>query len=72
MESQYYSFDYWFNNPEHDNWDQGGANYYVNTFYDNLIMKLNDMPKNGKILMAKLNFRTADRTFFYWFFNFIQ
>lgn len=50
-ERQFYSFDFWFNNPEHDSWDQGGQNYYVNTFYENIIMKLNDIPKKGKILI---------------------
>ena len=47
----YYSYDYWFNNSEHDNWHQGGDNYYVNTFYENIIMKLDDIPKEGKILV---------------------
>ncbi len=50
-EGDYYSFNYWFNNPEHDNWDQGGEKYYVNTFYENIIMKLNDIPENGKIVI---------------------
>tara|TARA_B100000575_G_scaffold290714_1_gene294942 strand:+ start:1665 stop:3644 length:1980 start_codon:yes stop_codon:yes gene_type:complete len=50
-EKLYYSYDYWFNNPEHDNWDQGGKDYYVNTFYENIIMKLEDIPKEGKILI---------------------
>jgi hypothetical protein len=47
----YYSYDYWFNNKEHDNWHQGNENYYVNKFYENIIMKLNDVPKEGKILI---------------------
>ena len=50
-EKQYYSYDYWFNNKEHDSWDQGGEKYYVNTFYENIIMKLQDIPKEGKILI---------------------
>ena len=50
-ESIYYSYNYWFDNPEHDNWDQGGENYYVNTFYENIIMKLDDISKEGKILI---------------------
>ena len=50
-EKKYYSYDYWFNNLEHDSWDQGGEKYYVNIFYENLIMKLNDIPKKGKILV---------------------
>ena len=50
-ESDYYSYEYWFNNSEHDSWDQGGDKYYVNTFYENIIMKLDDIPKEGKILI---------------------
>ena len=50
-ELPYYSYDYWFNNSEHDSWDQGGEKYYVNTFYENIIMKLDDIPKEGKILI---------------------
>jgi hypothetical protein len=50
----YYSYDYWFNNKEHDNWHQGNENYYVNKFYENIIMKLNDVPKEGKILILGL------------------
>ena len=50
-EKHFYSYDYWFNNREHDNWDQGGEKYYVNTFYENMIMKLDDIPKEGKILI---------------------
>lgn len=50
-EIPYYSYDYWFNNTEHDSWDQGGENYYVNAFYENIVMKLDDIPKEGKILI---------------------
>lgn len=50
-EQSFYSFDYWFNNSEHDSWDQGGDKYYVNTFYKNIVMKLDDIPKEGKILI---------------------
>jgi len=58
----YYSYEYWFNNPEHDNWDQGGEKYYVNTFYENIIMKLEDLPKTGKILiLGTHNCHTFDK-----------
>ena len=50
MEQKYYSFDYWFNNPEHDNWYQGSEKYYVNTYYDEIVKKL-DIPKEGKIIV---------------------
>ena len=58
-ESIYYSYDYWVNNPDHDNWDQGGEDYYVNTFYENIIMKLDDITKEGKILILALYFLTS-------------
>ena len=48
---KYYSYEYWFNNEEHDNWDQGGDKYYVNTFYNNIVFNL-DIPKEGKIVVA--------------------
>lgn len=47
---KFYSYDYWFNNEEHNNWDQGGENYYVNRFYEEIIFKL-DIPTEGKILV---------------------
>lgn len=50
-ELDFYSYDYWFNNSEHDNWDQGGEKYYVNHFYMNIVMKLKDIPKTGKIVI---------------------
>jgi len=50
MTGEHYSFDYWFNNPEHDNWHQGSEKYYVNTFYDKIVKKL-DIPKEGKIVV---------------------
>jgi len=50
-ENTFYSYNYWFNNKEHDNWHQGGDDYYVNTFYNNIVMKIEDIPSNGKILI---------------------
>tara|TARA_B100001964_G_C13893595_1_gene448349 strand:+ start:43 stop:624 length:582 start_codon:yes stop_codon:yes gene_type:complete len=44
----YYSFDFWFNNDEHDEWHQGGEDYYVNKFYENIVFKL-DIPTDGYI-----------------------
>lgn len=49
-ETNYYSYNYWFNNPEHDCWNQGGNDYYVNTFYEEIIFKL-DIPKEGYIVV---------------------
>ena len=49
-EEKKYSFDFWFNNPEHDEWDQGGENYYVNRFYEDIIFNL-DIPEKGFIVV---------------------
>mgnify|MGYP005640056633 FL=1 len=51
METNYYKYDYWFNNSEHDCWDQGGQNYYVNKFYEDIIFKLDDIPSEGYIVV---------------------
>ena len=45
-----YSADYWYNDESHKAWDFGGEKYYVNIFYQEIIMKLN-IPKNGKLLV---------------------
>lgn len=50
-ENIYYSENYWFNNKEHDCWYQGGEKYYVNSFYENIIFKLEDIPKEGFIVV---------------------
>jgi len=45
-----YSFDFWFHDSSHENWDHGGEKYYVNTFYNKIIRKL-DIPSEGKLLV---------------------
>lgn len=50
-ESSYYDKEYWFNNKEHDCWDQGGEKYYVNKFYEDIIFKLDDIPDYGYIVV---------------------
>lgn len=49
-EKKYYSAEYWFNKDEHKCWDNGGENYYVNKFYQEIIFKLN-IPKEGYIVI---------------------
>ena len=49
-EKKNYSFDFWFNNPLHDNWAQGGEDYYCNRFYEEVIFNL-DIPKEGYIVL---------------------
>ena len=39
-----YSYNYWFNNPQLEEWDNGNENYYVNYFYDDVVKKL-DIPE---------------------------
>ena len=41
---------YWFENKEHEEWDHGKENYYVHTFYDNIVKNL-PIPEEGKILI---------------------
>ena len=48
--SENYSVDYWYNDSSHSAWDFGGEKYYVNTFYEEIIKKL-DIPDNCKILV---------------------
>lgn len=50
-ESSYYDKNYWFDNPEHDCWDQGGENYYVNRFYEEIVFKMDDIPSYGYIVV---------------------
>jgi len=60
-EKLYYSYDYWFNNKEHDSWDQGGEKYYVNTFYEKIIMKLSDIPEGKILILGTHNCYTFDK-----------
>ena len=43
----------WFNKDEHKCWDNGGENYYVNKFYQEIIFKLN-IPKEERDSYLKL------------------
>ena len=52
-DKKYYSYDFWFNNELHDSWDNGGENYYVNTFIIILSKNLEDIPSEGKILVLE-------------------
>lgn len=45
------TYDFWFNNKEFDEHDQFGNDYYVNTFYSNIIFNL-DIPDEGYIVVA--------------------
>lgn len=44
------SFEFWFENKEFDAHDQFGSEYYVNTFYKDVVPTLN-IPKNGYIVV---------------------
>ena len=45
------TYDFWFNNPEFDDHDQFGSEYYVNDFYKNIVYNL-DIPEDGYIVVA--------------------
>ena len=45
-----YSYDYWFNNSHHAEWDYGGEDYYVNRFYEDIVFNL-DLPEDGYIVV---------------------
>jgi|LauGreDrversion4_2_1035121.scaffolds.fasta_scaffold00842_25 hypothetical protein len=48
------TFDFWYNNPEFDDHDQFGSNYYVNEFYKKIVFKL-ELPSEGYIVVAGTN-----------------
>lgn len=55
-ENNFYDIDYWFNNKEeHNNVDNYGEKYYANLIYKNIITKIEDMPKDGKIVVLGTN-----------------
>jgi len=43
-------FDFWFDNSEFDEHDQFGSSYYVNTFYNDIVVNL-DVPDDGYIVV---------------------
>jgi len=49
-ESKNYSLNYWFNEETNDFYN-GGEDYYVNTFFKEIVLKLDDIPKEGKIVV---------------------
>ena len=48
--SENYSVDYWYTDESHKEWHFGSENYYVNTFYEEIVKKL-DIPETGKLLV---------------------
>ena len=55
-EIKYYSEDYWYNNPqEHEDVSNYDENYYAYKIYENLILKLPDVPKYGYIVLLGTN-----------------
>jgi hypothetical protein len=45
-----YTYDYWFNNEFHKTWHEGGEEYYVNHFYQDIVFNL-DIPDEGFIVV---------------------
>ena len=55
-EKDYYNIDYWFNNPtEHEDVDNYGKDYYGYKIYENIILKLADVPSEGYIVLLGTN-----------------
>ena len=55
-ETQYYSKDYWYHNSEaHDDVDNYGELYYGYQIYKNIVLKIDDIPENGYIVVLGTN-----------------
>jgi hypothetical protein len=55
-EEEYYSKDYWFNNPSvHDVVNNYDKNYYAYKIYENVILQLDDIPPDGYIVVLGTN-----------------
>ena len=48
-ESEYYSYNYWFEHPQLEEWGNGGEDCYINFFYEDVVKKL-DIPEEGYIV----------------------
>ena len=56
MEKQFYGREYWYNNPdEHIEEDNYGEKYYGYQIYENIILKLEDIPSDGFIVLLGTN-----------------
>ena len=49
--SPYETYDFWFNNKDHDEWDQWNNGYYVNSFYKDIVFDL-EIPADGYIVVT--------------------
>ena len=55
-EQEYYSEAYWYNNPtKHADVDNYGENYYAYKIYQNVILKIPDIPDEGYIVLLGTN-----------------
>lgn len=56
METEFYGREYWYDNPEeHVNEDNYGDKYYAYKIYENVILKLKDIPSDGSIVVLGTN-----------------
>ena len=56
MENNFYNKEYWYDNSqEHSDVDNYGENYYAYKIYKNLILKLEDIPDTGYIVLLGTN-----------------
>tara|TARA_R100000152_G_C6732743_1_gene157214 strand:- start:8 stop:583 length:576 start_codon:yes stop_codon:yes gene_type:complete len=55
-EEKYYDVDYWYNNPEeHADVSNYNKDYYAYKIYENVILKLKDVPDEGYIVLLGTN-----------------
>ena len=56
METQFYGREYWYDNPdEHENEDNYGEKYYGYQIYENVVLRLDDIPSDGFIVLLGTN-----------------
>jgi hypothetical protein len=54
-EQAHYRFDFWFDNPEHDDCANFGPEYFTNVLYRSLITRLGDVPADGYVVVLGTN-----------------
>jgi hypothetical protein len=56
MENNFYSKEYWYDNSEeHSDVDNYGEDYYAYKIYKNIVLKLQDVPDDGYIVLLGTN-----------------
>ena len=56
MEDKFYKKEYWYDNSkQHSDVDNYGEDYYAYKIYKNLVLKLQDVPDDGYIVLLGTN-----------------